>query len=300
VAALFDAYLMVDWSANSQPKTGKDSIWWCLVDRQGGKPGIGTVSNPATREQATSEIKDALLEIARSDQRMLVGFDFAYGYPRGFARYLAPSDQAAWLRVWEGLAKRIEDWADNRNNRFQVAADFNRAITGTAAPFWGCPASQAGKYLSRNKPAGEIPAGLAEFRLAEARARAQSTWKLAYIGAVGSQVLLGLPHLYGLRTDPQLEPLSCVWPFETGLRVLEAGLLAEKRIVHAEIYPSLIDVGSGNGQVKDRLQVRNLALHFARLDQDGRLGELFAGDPGLSGAERRAVEREEGWILGVR
>ena len=31
----FDAYLMVDWSASSRPVTGKDSVWYCLVVRNG-------------------------------------------------------------------------------------------------------------------------------------------------------------------------------------------------------------------------------------------------------------------------
>ena len=28
---LFDAYLMVDWSAEARPKLGRDSIWLALV-----------------------------------------------------------------------------------------------------------------------------------------------------------------------------------------------------------------------------------------------------------------------------
>ena len=113
-------------------------------------------------------------------------------------------------------------------------------------------------------------------------------------------MLLGIPRLQHLRTHPELKDVSCVWPFETGLRSLDAGILAEKLIVHAEIYPSLIKVEPGAGGVKDRLQVQNLGLHFAQLDHDGCLGEMFGGDHGLSDEEIRVVEREEGWIFGVR
>jgi len=33
VYAVFDAYVMVDWSAESRPKTGADSIWWMCLER---------------------------------------------------------------------------------------------------------------------------------------------------------------------------------------------------------------------------------------------------------------------------
>jgi len=296
---LFDAYLMVDWSANSKPKTGKDSIWWCLVERQDNQCDIRSTSNPATREQATREIRQVLMEAVGSGQRILVGFDFAYGYPKGFAHHLGLAAQESWLGVWRELSSRIEDTDDNRNNRFNVAAALNKQISGVDAPFWGCPETRMSQHLSTRKPDWYKSSELQEFRMSESRVGAHSTWKLFYTGSVGSQVLLGLPRVYQLRTDPELEQVSCVWPFETGLKPLLKDILAEKRIVHAEIYPSLIKVRTGPGEVKDQLQVQTLALHFALLDKDGCLGELFAGDTQLSDEERHVVECEEGWILGV-
>ena len=38
--ALFDAYIVVDWSAASRPRHGKDSIWWALVRRINGEVGM--------------------------------------------------------------------------------------------------------------------------------------------------------------------------------------------------------------------------------------------------------------------
>ena len=32
---MFDSFVIVDWSAAAQPKTGRDSIWICAVDRDG-------------------------------------------------------------------------------------------------------------------------------------------------------------------------------------------------------------------------------------------------------------------------
>ncbi len=38
---------------------------------------------------------------------------------------------------------------------------------------------------------------------------------------------------------------------------------------------------------------------FARLDQQRRLAPLFEGEQGLAAEERRIVETEEAWILGL-
>lgn len=39
----------------------------------------------STRAEATEILRERLGKAVRADQRVLVGFDFAYGYPRGFA-----------------------------------------------------------------------------------------------------------------------------------------------------------------------------------------------------------------------
>ena len=77
----FDAYLMVDWSASSRPVTGKDSVWYCLVIRNGDNVSVAAHENPPTRRQAVTEINDVLRGLARREQMVLVGFDFPYGYP---------------------------------------------------------------------------------------------------------------------------------------------------------------------------------------------------------------------------
>jgi precorrin-8X/cobalt-precorrin-8 methylmutase len=84
-----------------------------------------------------------------------------------------------------------------------------------------------------------------------------------------------------------------VWPFETGLRAPD-GL-----VVLAEAWPSQLKTQACPGQVKDQAQVQALAEHFAKLDRAGALGRLFEGPSGLSEEQRRVVEQEEGWILGV-
>ena len=46
---MFDSFVIVDWSAASQPKMGRDSIWICAVDRDGAER---LVENPRTRHSA--------------------------------------------------------------------------------------------------------------------------------------------------------------------------------------------------------------------------------------------------------
>jgi hypothetical protein len=290
----FDAYLMVDWSASSRPVTGSDSVWYCLVVRTGDDLKIAALENPSTRRQAVKEINEILRGFARQELMVLTGFDFPYGYPAGFGDALGLTDTAPWLGIWRDLAQRIVDRHDNSNNRFQVAGDLNRHISGLCYPFWGCPEASQSATMSSTKHTGH----LAERRLTDI-ANMQPIWKLYGNGSVGSQSLLGIPHLAALRNDPVLAPVSRVWPFETGLCVLPKRQQRDYLILHAEIYPSLLPNERTKEQVKDAVQVRTMAAHFAALDESGDLSSLFAGPAGLTSEERKRIEGEEGWTLGV-
>jgi hypothetical protein len=297
MCALFDAYLIIDWSANNCPKTGRDSIWWCHRTRVSGSEV--TVQNPATRREAFAQIKAILHGYRRSGWRILVGFDFAYAYPAGFAQALLPGKSPPWLALWRYLSAHIEDGPHNANNRYAVAARMNAQVSAGAAPFWGCPDNRQATTLCMRKPTGEQARLFSEFRLAELGNSAHSVWKLAYPGAVGSQVLMGLPYVHALRTDPVLAGVSRVWPFETGLRPLHKADLADIHILHAEVYPSLVPISPDPGEIKDRCQVMALAEHLGTLDDEDRLGLLFGGRRSLTHKERQVVEAEEGWILGI-
>ena len=69
----FDRYVMIDWSANSSPKQGKDSIWVAVADRSG---EVVFVHNPRTREEMTSVLREILTD---RFERVLVGCDFHLG-----------------------------------------------------------------------------------------------------------------------------------------------------------------------------------------------------------------------------
>src|SRR5437763_7683143 len=131
--ALFDNYVIVDWSAASRPKTGRDSIWICHKG-----PGGERVENPATRHLARLLLADIIGAAAARRQRVLLGFDFPFGYPAGFARRLGLGG-TPWRAVWDEIAALLHDNEDNNNDRFELGAELNRRVSGTHFPFWGCP-----------------------------------------------------------------------------------------------------------------------------------------------------------------
>jgi hypothetical protein len=297
----FDAYLMVDWSASCAPNTGADSVWWALLE---------WVDRSARLESGNCETRGALVAHARAvlsdrlgDRRALVGFDFPFGFPRGFAAALwhAGPSPDAWRAVWARLAAEIADGPDNRNNRFAVAAALNAAASGGFGPFYGrprrvapeiartLPARRIGffRFPLRTSSGPELPAR----RLADDRARARSSPWFVYGGgnSVGGQALVGIPRVRELRaaiSDAR------IWPFETGARLPPR---EEARVVLAEIYPSLFHVRDRATEiVHDRLQVEAAARRFAVLDARGDLAALFAAPPADP-----AVLHEEGWVLGA-
>ncbi len=288
---------MVDWSAAAKPQLGKDSIWICHLRRVKGELRQAVSINVPTRLEARVRLLELLEANLAAGLSSLIGFDFPFGYPDGFAARLRLGG-SPWRAIWQLLAARIEEKPGNGNNRFSVAAALNRQVSGRPAPFWGCPAAAAGPFLQPKRHWQHDAFGLSEKRLADARIKGpQPVWKLYGHGAVGSQALTGIPVVHWLRNHPGLAAASLVWPFETGLSVRDRKEGAG--IVFAEIYPSLVPSIPQGGEVKDEAQVRTIARHFAQLDESGRLARLFAGDPDLTAAQRARIEAEEGWILGV-
>lgn len=291
---LFDAYLIVDWSASSVPRRGADSIWYAEYRREGKRMVRRALANPPTRAAATAEITGRLAALATAGRRVLAGFDFPFGYPAGTARWLGLAG-IPWREIWRLLSDGIEDAADNANNRFDLGERLNKRISGEAFPFWGHPLRQTRRYLAPHKPRDHRPGEPAERRLCERRARrAQPVWKLAYAGSVGSQALTGIPRVSQMRHDSRLAGTARIWPFETGL-----GDDRTAQILLAEVYPSLFRADRLEGQPKDAGQVAAAARGLARLDAQGQLARLLGGDPALDAESRAAVESEEAWILGV-
>lgn len=273
--SLFDTHVMVDWSGGndtgSTPR--KDAIWAAIA-----RDGI-TAEPVYLRNRLVAEdwLGDLIATELDAQRRVAIGFDFPFGYPRGFAKAL--TGQATALAVWDWLAARIKDTAE-QNNRCEIADQINASLPGIG-PFWGNP--------FRTREFADLPRkGLArtnrdfpERRQVETHAKGSFTcWQLAGAGAVGSQVLMGLPVLARLRERFDV----AVWPFET----------LDRPVAFLEIWPSLIaDIIAEqmqDGQIKDAVQVRCLVQSVATLDQSGKLATLLDAAP---------LEQEEGWILGV-
>ena len=269
----YEKILVVDWSANSTPKRGADSIWI----GQSGADAAPPPRNFATRAETMTYLHAEVAAALAMGQRMLISFDIGFGFPSGFAKSLTGKAEA--LAVWDWLAAHITDDDKNRNNRFQVAAEINRQFLGIG-PFWGRPDRLDLPDLPAKGSLREGH-GLAELRQTEALcAGAHPMWKLYTTGSVGSQSLLGMAHLSVLRAE--FGQALAVWPMES----------RDAPITLAETYLSIIDsaVKEAEGYpCKDAAQVDLLARAFFGAD----MAKLMSPDAAQS------VLREEGWILGA-
>lgn len=301
--ALFDAYIMVDWSAAAKPALGANSIWIGILAKDARLKLQYRGVNIDTRLKARAFLEDMVSKLTKRGDKVLIGFDFALGFPAGTAAALGvdTAAQPPWAAMHAHLAGKLKDKPDNSNARYAIAAGLNYTISKSAFPFWGAPARDVVSTLGATRPDFE-GAALPEFRLCELYLREKnigqpkSVWQLAYAGSVGSQTLTGLPHVHGLR---QGWPTSRIWPFEVGSEALAAEDLEGIDVVMAEIYPALVKARPEKGEVADAAQIRQIARHYADLDQKGTLSAAFSTGKSLSPEQIRSVIEEEGWILGV-
>ncbi len=275
----FDTIAIVDWSAGQRaPARPSANAIWIGVAR---KDGDDTPRYFRTRIEAEDWIGRFIRAEAETGRRVLLGFDFPFGYPRGVARALTGQDDP--LALWHWLERRICDDDAGRNNRFEVAEEMNRHFEGPG-PFWGKPSRDRWPDIPYSK-AGIDFDRIAERRSADLCAKAASScFQLAYPPTVGSQVLMGLPMLARLRRLPGV----AAWPLDRW---------SDAQTVLAEIWPGLIEPavreamrGMPDTAIRDREQVRLLARALARLDA-GQLAGMLGDLP--------EEAREEAWILGA-
>jgi hypothetical protein len=292
---VFDHIVVVDWSAASTPRLGRDSIWVCALDV---RSGASELVNLPIRAAAEAWLLDHLV---RSTGRVLVGFDFPFGYPAGFATAAGVTGTTPWLAAWRHLAGSVHDDESNRSNRFEVAAGLNARVSGGPGPFWGCRPGAESTFLTSRRVFRFPHRGLAEFRpceqaiLATGR-RVSSVWQLWGAGSVGSQALTGIPVVARLRWSAALRGRARVWPFETGFDPDPAVGVADA-VVLTECWPGIVPLDRSLHVVRDAAQVLGLARHLAGLDARGAIGAWFA--PALAGQVAPAALTEEAWILGA-
>jgi precorrin-8X/cobalt-precorrin-8 methylmutase len=300
---VFDRYVFVDWSGAAKPNRGKDSIWFAT----GTADEISAPLNPPTRAEATDMLRGLLRAATDRGERVLVGCDFPYGFPAGLAAALGLStDRPAWRAIWKRLSECMRDAPNNANRRFHDAATLNEAMGAPPGPFWGhAPGFVDPRLTWRVRFPFRAACGqlLRELRHTERHLRDTKrlpfpVWKLAGQGAVGSQALLGIPRVASLRDDPRLEAFSRVWPFETGFSA-EAVPATEPFVLHAEIWPGVLEPDPHAHPVADARQVLALVEWARHLDSEGRLAAELSPPPTLAAEQIGECVSEEGWILGA-
>ena len=264
----YDTFIMVDWSGGNDrgPTPVKDAIWACIA-RAGRAEAPVYLRN---RQVAEKWITETLSDEVSAGRRCCIGFDFPFGYPTGFAQAL--TGQTDPFAVWDWFENRISD-TGSQNNRFDLAAEINLSL-GTNGPFWGNGLKRDVTGLPRTKQGYVNP--FPDRRSVEMQASGAFTcWQLAGAGAVGSQVMMGLPVLSRLRRA--FPDTLSVWPFEP----------LDRPVSVVEIWPSLLGGVAPKDMIKDAWQVRNVAQTLSRLD------------PVILGKMLDVDAPEEGWILGV-
>ena len=268
----FDTVAMLDWSGGNDTgqRPRRDAIWLGVVR--------GEVEEDPRYLRNRDEAEAALAALIEGERaagrRLLIGVDFPFGFPAGFSATL--TGHADPFAVWDWLEDRIED-TPKANNRFDVAAEINARFPGVG-PFWFNGLRREIADLPRKDTrAGH---GMPERRVADAQAPGSFTcWQMGGAGAVGGQVLTGLPVLNRLRR--LFYGQVAVWPFE----------VLDKPVAVVEIWPGLINAAvkraEAEGGIRDAHQVRLLARALAWIPPD-RLAEMLAVDA-----------PEEGWILGL-
>lgn len=311
MARLFDVYIVVDWSARTLPspvRPTRDALW------VGEKLAADVVDeNPPqetywrTRSACRSFLRERLAHHIQARHRVLLGFDFALGYPTGFAAALGLSKELPpWQVTWQEITRCITDDEQNKNNRFEVATAFNaRCGRPEPGPFWGCPTRNSTALLERTSPIAGYPyrvhKELAIERLRHTDRRepgVQAVWKLLGSGSVGGQSLVGIPTVQELRRDPSFARFSKIWPFETGFTHTS---LTDKgpAILCAEMWPGIVASAFDLSMpIRDQAQVRAFTDWLQAMDNQGRLQELFALPEDLTTQAQRECIEEEGWILG--
>jgi len=311
MASLFDAFIFVDWSAASTPKPERpspDAVW---VGQLAPRRGIQQETYHRTRESGVAHVASALEDHVQRGARVLVGFDFPYGYPSGFSANLPrPNTMAPWRVVWSTLVERVQDTAGNTNNRFGAASELNVQVGGgLSGPFWGHPVGKSYENLEPRSPRFPVKSTsgqlLQRLRLVESRlAGTQEAWKLFGNGSVGSQALLGIPRVHRMRHAAGLDQVSRVWPFETGFTSCPVPFEGPF-VLHVEIWPGVIEEAvrrlttTDTTLIRDRAQVRAMCEWAAELDAKGMLGSYFDAPTGLTEQQVATCVAEEGWVLGA-
>lgn len=306
MARLFDAYIIAKWTAAEGKKFGEQTLWIGVAKRDVRFRLYTETHNVGTRAEGEALLESLLAEHRKRGDRVLVGFDFDFGFPAGTSALLKLEGRP-WDAMGKFLSSNVVDKADNTNNRYQVAAKMNRLMTDQPWPFWGAPASQAQRWLTSTKPPEGSGSDIPEYRLTEQAARqlklpAHSVWQMHGAGAIGGLTLVGVPMLR--RLLDKLGTSAAIWPFGTGWRELGEDDVAPLSALVVEVWPAMFKAtrqvsAEGVKEFKTQAEVRAAAEAIAIMDDEGKLQKSFAPPASATPEMIDKVENEEGWILGI-
>jgi len=165
--------IAVDWSG---ARSGAKSRIW-LADVCGGR--LTRLESGRTRR----EVIAYLIEVARIDPDLVVGLDFAFSFPRWFAKREGATSVE---ECWDLVAEHGEDW-----------------LAECEPPFWGRPGKRRSDLPEEDHyRCTELRAGKAE------GASPKSVFQIGGAGAVGTGSIRGMPHLANLAAEG-----FSIWPF---------------------------------------------------------------------------------------
>ena len=210
------------------------------------------------------ELIEHIVDVARDDRALAVGFDFAFSFPEWFLRVRGLSHARG---LWSLAARHGEGW-----------------LAECAYPFWGKkakrkPSSDATPSLYRRTESEHLPVrGIAP----------KSVFQIGGAGAVGTGSLRGMPWLARLQDEG-----FAIWPFDDACseRAAEPRAVREREGDRAhplhrdrqqrlrlaaplalEIYPRFFT----GGVTKSSAVARRLYLAQHLADQDRALLDLVA------------------------
>lgn len=289
--AVFDRVMMVDWSSTAKPTSAfkrEDALWLAEAGRHARLP-----DHHQTRHALFEDLCARISSALDTGQKTLIGFDFAFGYPAGFAAALGTDRAGLWAQLDTGFGPDLRNdgakgavvstWCDRLGpSRFWVVKE--------GATFPGVPGSKG------RGPEPRFDLNRACETKGLAATGAQTVFRLTGPGSVGAQSLVGIPYLARLKA--RFGQALAIWPFDSGWGVPDA------QIVVAEIYPSLLkpvyrqDAGHRAPWAFDAMQVDLLAEAFTKADQAGALRGMFDRPTCVTADQARISVTEEGWILG--
>lgn len=168
-------FIAVDWSGAVRGVRRK--LW--LAEVRAGK--LVRVECGRDREELITH----LIDVARDDRALVVGFDFAFSFPEWFLRWRGIGDARG---LWSLAARHGDEW-----------------LAECAYPFWGKkskrkPSSEATPSLYRRTESEHLPVrGIAP----------KSVFQIGGAGAVGTGSLRGMPWLARLQDEG-----FAIWPFD--------------------------------------------------------------------------------------